>query len=70
MLQRMGYRIRKFQISLARFDELKEIFLADVAAEILIKEIPEPLITNWNQMGLSTVPTGDCTMESDCSNCP
>ena len=37
---------------MAQFDELKEIFLADVAAEVLINDIPEDLIINWDQTGL------------------
>ena len=41
------------------------IFLADVAAEVLINEIPESLIINWDQTGLSIVPSGDWTMEKE-----
>ena len=69
LLQRMGFVKRKCstsgKISLARFDESKEIFLADVAAEVLMKDIPEQLIINWDQTGLSIVPTGDWTMEKE-----
>ena len=54
-----------WQISLAWFDESKEIFLADVAAEVLLKDIPELLIINWDQTGWSIVPTGDWTMEKE-----
>ena len=54
-----------FEISLVRFDESKEVFLADVAAEVLMKDIPENLIINWDQTGLSIVPTGDWTMEKE-----
>ena len=64
LLQRMGFVKRKCstlgKIPVTRFDELKEIFLADVAAEALINDIPESLIINWDQTGLSIVPTGGC----------
>jgi len=63
----MGFVKRKCstsgKISLARFDESKEIFLAVVAAEVLRKDIPGQLIINWDQTGLSIVPAGDWTME-------
>ena len=69
LLRRMGFVKRKCstsgKISIARFDECKEIFLADVAAEVLINDIPESLILNWDQTGLSIVPTVDWTMEKE-----
>lgn len=69
LLQRMGFVKRKYSTSgkilLAWFDESKEIFLADVAAEVLMKDIPEQLIINWDQTGLSNVPTRDWTMEKE-----
>ena len=69
LLRRMGYVKKKCstlaKISMARFDESKEIFLADVAAEVLFNSIPQSLIINWDQTGLSIVPTGDWTMEKE-----
>ena len=66
-LQRIGFVKRKCstsgKISVAQFDKLKEVFLADVAAEVLINDIPENLIINWDQTGLSIVPTEGWTME-------
>ena len=63
----MGFVKRKCstsgKISLAQFDESKDIFLADVAAEVLFNDIPESLIINWDQTGLSIVPIEDWTME-------
>ena len=59
----MGFVKRKCstsgKISVEQFDELKEVFLADVAAEVLINYIPKNLIINWDQTGLSLVPTGN-----------
>ena len=63
----MGFVKRKCstsgKISLAQFDESKDIFLADVAAEVLFNDIPESLIINWDQTDLSIVPIEDWTME-------
>ena len=44
---------------------MKEVFLADVAAEVLINDIPKNLIINWDQTGLSLVPTGGWAMEKE-----
>ena len=53
------------KISMARFEEYKEVFLADVAAEVIMNGIPESLIINWDQTGLSIVPSGEWTMEKE-----
>ena len=69
LLRRIGFVKRKCStsgsITIAQFDECKEIFLADVAAEMVIKKIPKSLIINWDQTGLSIVLTGDWTMEKE-----
>ena len=48
LLKRMGYVKRKCsnagKMSVARFEELKEEFLADVKAEVLMNDIPKELI--------------------------
>ena len=36
--------------------------MADVAAEVLMNDIPDKLIINWDQTGLPVVPTGQWTM--------
>ena len=38
------------------------MFLADIAAEVLMNDIPDDLIFNWDQTGLQLVPTGEWTM--------
>ena len=38
---------------MARFDERKEIFLANVAAEVLFNSILQSQVINWDQTGLS-----------------
>ena len=67
LLTRMGYVKRKFstsgKISSSQFEESKEIFLADLAVEVVMNEIPWDVIINWDQTALSIIPTGDWTTE-------
>ena len=45
----------------AEYVELKEQFLANIAAEIILNDIPAYLVINWDQTGLKIVPTGEWT---------
>ena len=69
LLTRMGFVKRKCstsgKIPLTQFERVKEVFLADIAAEVVMKDIPKDLIINWDQTGLSIIPTGDWTMEKE-----
>lgn len=62
----MGYVKRKCsnagKVSLTRFEEIKEIFLADITTEVVMNDIPDDLIINWDRTGLHLVPTGQWTM--------
>ena len=66
ILKRMGFSKRKDtnagKITVAHFEEVKECFMADIQAEVMMKEIPDDLIVNWDQTPLHIVPTGDWTM--------
>ena len=44
-------------------EEAKDVFIADVAAEALFRDIPKEHVLNWDQTGLSILPTGNWTME-------
>lgn len=61
----MGYLKQKCstsgKIPLVQFEELKEIFLADVAAEVLMNEISGELIINWDQTTFLIILTNDWT---------
>ena len=50
------------KISPTQFAEIQEIFLADITAQVLINDIPDELIINWDQSGVPLVPTGEWTM--------
>ena len=62
----MGYVKRKDsnagKITVSRFEEVKEEFLADVKAEVLMNDIPPQLVFNWDQTAVHYVPTGEWTM--------
>ena len=47
---------------MSQFQELKEQYLADIAAEVIMNDIPHDLIINWDQTGLKIIPIGDWTM--------
>ena len=52
------------KITLAHFEEVQEVFLADIKEEVLMNEIhvPQQLIFNWDQTAIQLVPTGQWTM--------
>ena len=66
VLRRMEYSKRKGmnanKILVSHFEEVKEYFLADITTEVMMNEIPDDLIINWDQTPLHIVPTGDWTM--------
>lgn len=66
LLMRMGYVKRKCsnagKVSVSRFKEVQEDFLADIKAEVVMNEIPHDLIFNWDQTAIQLVPTGQWTM--------
>lgn len=66
LMKRMGFSKRKGtnagKIAVSDFEERKECFLADITAEVMMNEIPDELIINWDQTPLHIVPTGDWTM--------
>lgn len=58
-MKRTDYVKRKcLNAAVAQFEKLKEEFLADVKAEVLMNDIPKDLISKWDQTGLQFVPTG------------
>ena len=66
VLKRMEYMKRKCsnagKVTVERFEEAKEEFLADIKAEVLMHDIPLDLVFNWDQTGIQLVPTGEWTM--------
>ena len=65
LLMWMGYVKRKCsnagKISVSHFEEVKEEFLADIKAEVIMNEIPHQLIFNWDQsFSLFRQDSGQC----------
>ena len=52
-------------MSVSHFDELKEVFMSDIRAEVLMNDIPDTLILNWDQTLLYLVPTGQWAMDRE-----
>ena len=50
------------KVAVHQFNELKEEYIADITAEVVLNEIPHDLVINWDQTPLKYVPTGDWTM--------
>ena len=49
-------------VSVSYFEELKEVFLADITAAVVFNKIQDELILNWDQTALLLVPPGQWTM--------
>jgi len=52
-----------WKIPPSQFEESREIFSANIAAEVVMNEIPRELIINWDQTARSIIPMGEWTME-------
>ena len=67
MLRRMGYTKRransKSKVFPADFKAIKQQFLIDKKSVVVMEEIPEALILNWNQTAMKIVPSSSWTME-------
>ena len=49
-------------MSVLCFNELRDVFLKDIQAEVVMNDIPKDLIVNWDQTAIQLVPTGDWMM--------
>ena len=63
LMRLMGFVRRKVpnacKVLPAEYAELKEQCLANIAAEMILNDIPAGLVSNWDQTGLRIVPTGE-----------
>ena len=62
LFHRMGYVKRKRsnagKVTVAHFQEQQEVLLADIKAEVLMNDVPQQLVFNWDQTAVHYVPTG------------
>ena len=68
LIKRMGCTKRKGTTSKSKdtmedFERRKAEFLEQVRTTVVMEEIPPELILNWDQTGLSIVPTSNWTLE-------
>ena len=49
------------QILPANFEKVKKQCLSDICSMVVMEDIPEGLIMNWDQTGLKYVPVADST---------
>ena len=47
------------KISPTQFAHVQEVFLADIKAQVVMNDVPDEMIINWDQMGVSLVRTGE-----------
>ena len=66
LLKRMKYVKRKCsnvgKVAVHKFEYIQDVFLSDIVAEVVMNDIPDSLIINWDHTGLPVVPTGEWTM--------
>ena len=66
LLKRMGYVKKKCsnagKVSTLQLAHIQEVFPADVRAQVVMNDIPDEVIINWDQTGVPLVPTGEWTM--------
>ena len=65
LLERMNLVKRKgttaVKVLPCNFEKLKKQFLSDVCSTVIMEDIPEELIINWDQTGLKYVPVSNWT---------
>ena len=47
------------KVTVERYEEAQEEFLADIKVEVLMHDIPLDLVLNWDQTGVHLVPNGE-----------
>ena len=47
---------------MSHFQELQEVFLTDIKAEVLFNDVRRELVFNWDQTAVKYVPTGEWIM--------
>ena len=67
VMRRMGYTKRransKSKVLPQDFKDIKEQYLFDVKSIVLMEDIPQEMILNWDQVGMKIVPSSAWTME-------
>ena len=59
----------KGNVAVEAFETIKATFLDDVYATVVMEDIPQELIINWDRTGLHYVPVSSWTMDKEGSTC-
>ena len=66
-MQRMGYTKRqansKSKVFPQDFKDIKEQYLFDIKSIVLMEDIPQEMILNWDLVGMKIIPSSAWTME-------
>ena len=52
---------KKSAITESNFDEIKDNFLMDIKAVVIMEEVPDDMILNWDQTAIKYIPVSKWT---------
>jgi len=55
----------KSTITVSNFDEIKDNFLMDIKAVVVMEEVPDDMILNWDQTAIKYIPVSNWTMATE-----
>lgn len=50
------------KVTVHKFEYIQVVFLSDIVTEVVMNDIPDSLMINWDHTGLPVVPTGEWMM--------
>ena len=50
---------------MSNFDEMKDNFLMDIKAVVIMEEVPDDMILNWDQTTIKYIPVSNRTMATE-----
>ena len=50
---------------MSNFDEMKDNFLMDIKAVVIMEEVPDDMILNWDQTAIKYIPVSNRTMATE-----
>ena len=56
---------KKSAITVSNFDEIKDNFLMDIKAVVVMEEVPDNMILNWDQTAVKYIPVSIWTMATE-----
>ena len=55
----------KSAITVSNFDEIKDNFLMDIKAVVVMEQVPDDMILNWDQTSIKYIPVSNWTMATE-----